>query len=316
MPKFRTSHGSSERRRKKSSFAIRTFLLIFIASALILLIIYLLDNNDFLQQNSSKITTFNTDDAKGTEFVSPEKRYYLPSSNSGIVIHHRYYSLSYNEKYEEAEWVAYVLTKKGLKIPNVKRTNWFEDDTLIKTGSATYYDYKGSGFTRGHLVPAGDMAFSDDAMKESFLMSNITPQKKAFNNGIWKELEENIRNWAWKNNKLFIASGPVLDRSVRKYIGKNKVGVPKYFYKVILDIDDPERKGIGFIIPNEKSIEPLENYEVSIDSVEKLTGIDFFNELLTDDEEEKLESKFNSKKWKISKKLYKKRINKWNKPDN
>ena len=316
MPKFRTSHGSSGRKRKNSSFAVRTFLLIFIASALIFMIVYLLKNNDFLQQNSFKETVFNTDDIEGTGFVPPEKRYYLPSSNTGKVVHHRYYSLSYNEKYEEAEWVAYVLTKESLRIPNVKRTNWFEEDPMINTGSATYYDYKGSGFTRGHLAPAGDMAFNDEAMKESFLMSNITPQKRAFNNGIWKELEENIRNWAWKNNKLYIATGPVLDRSIRKYIGKNKVGVPKYFYKVILDIDDPGRKGIGFIIPNDKSTEPLENYEVSIDSVEKLTGIDFFSELLTDDEEEKLESQFNPKKWKVSSKLYQKRIDIWNKSGN
>ncbi len=313
MPKFRTSHGSPSRKRKNPSFAFRTFLLIFVASGMILMVVYLLKKNPFGSKNLYKEEVFSSGDIKGTEYILPENRFYLPSSNTGEIVHHRYYSLSYNEKYEEAEWVAYVLTKESLKIPNVKRTNWFEDDPLVKTGSATYYDYKGSGFTRGHLAPAGDMAFNDEAMKESFIMSNITPQKRAFNNGIWKELEENIRNWAWKNNRLYIVTGPVLNKSIKRYIGKNKVGVPKYFYKVILDIDAPKRKGIGFIIPNERSIEPLVEYEVSIDSVEKMTNIDFFNELLTDDEEEKLESEFDPKKWKISNKLYQKRINDWNK---
>ncbi len=280
---------------------------------MIFIVIYLLRNNPFSSKELITETVFNSDDANATEYVIPEKRYYLPTSTTGKVVHHKYYSLSYSEKYEMAEWVAYVLTKESLKIPNVKRTNWFEDDPLVKTGSATYYDYKGSGYTRGHLVPAGDMAFNDKAMKESFYMSNVTPQKRAFNNGIWKELEENVRNWAWKNHKLYIVTGPVLDKSINKFIGKDKVGVPKYFYKVILDIDDPDRKGICFIIPNERSEQPLENYEVSIDSIEKLTNIDFFNELLTDDEEEKLESRFDSRKWKVSKKLYRKRISEWNK---
>ena len=85
------------------------------------------------------------------------------------------------------------------------------------------------------------------------------------------------------------------------------------FYKTLLDIDDPERKGIGFLIPNELSTTPLGEYAVTIDSIEKLTGIDFYKDLLEDDEEEKLESSFDLQKWKISDKLYKKRIEVWNK---
>ena len=313
MPKFRTSHGYSNRNRKRKSFAGRALILIIIAMMMIVLIIYLLKTNPFGLYNNSSNNIYNLDDTNGTEYVLPENRFYLPTSNKGILIHHRYYSLSYNEKYEVPEWVAYVLTKESLRIPNVKRTNWFEADKSISSGSAGYYDYKGSGYTRGHLVPAGDMAFNKEAMKESFLMSNIAPQNRAFNNGIWKELEENVRNWAWENNKLYIVTGPVLDKSIVKYIGKNKVGVPRYFYKVVLDIDDPERKGIAFLIPNERSEKPLKEYEVTIDSIEKLTHIDFFNDMLIDDEEEKLESRFDPQKWKISQKLYRKRIEIWNK---
>jgi len=249
----------------------------------------------------------------GIDYIEPVNRFYLPSSTTGQIVHHKYYSLSYNEKYEIPEWVAYVLTKKSLKIPNVPRAKRFKKDLKVRTRSAIYYDYSGSGYSRGHLAPAGDMAFSDEAMQESFFLSNITPQKGGFNGGIWNELENNVRNWAWKNEKLFVVTGPVIDRSITEFIGKNRVGVPKLFYKVLLDIDDPERKGIGFLIPNKLSTTHLKEYAVTIDSIEKLTGINFYKDLLEDDEEEKLESHFDLKKWKISDKIYKKRIEVWNK---
>ena len=313
MPKFRTNHGRGDRRN--NSFAGRMLILIIVAVALIFFVIFMLKSDPFglLHHNTGNTGTIDWDDLTGMEYIEPKDRFYLPSSTTGQIVHHKYYSLSYNEKFEEAEWVAYLLTKYNLKIPNVHRAKRFNPDTKVKTRSAIYYDYSGSGYTRGHLVPAGDMAFSDEAMKETFLMSNITPQKKRFNAGIWLELEENVRNWAWKNKRLYIAAGPVLTKDVKKYIGKNKVGVPRYFYKVIMDIDDPGRKAIGFIIPNEKSTIPLKNYAVTVDSVEALTGIDFFKDLLTDKEEEKLESTFNIHDWKISNKLYKKRLETGNK---
>jgi endonuclease G len=150
-------------------------------------------------------------------------------------------------------------------------------------------------------------------MKESFLMSNISPQKKEFNNGIWNELEETTRNWAWKNGKVYIATGPVLNDNIGKFIGKNRVGVPEQFYKIILDADDPDRKAIGFLLPNEISIEPLSKYSVTIDSIELLTGIDFFKDFLTIDEQSRLESTYDLSKWHFNQELYKKRVEVWNK---
>jgi endonuclease G len=117
---------------------------------------------------------------------------WLPTSK-GNIVEHTFYSLSYIEKYEQAEWVAYNISDEQLKKPNVKRTDWFETDPKVITGSAKHSDYKGSGYTRGHLVPAGDMAFEELAMKETFFMSNMSPQIRSFNNGIWRELEEQSR---------------------------------------------------------------------------------------------------------------------------
>jgi endonuclease G len=313
MPNFRRNHGSAEKSRRKSSFIGKSLMLIIIAAGLFFLIIRYFNENSIIETKPTEDFVYNME-ISGIEYIEPDKRYYLPSSTTGQIIHHKHYSLSYHEKYELAEWVSYVLTKESLRISNVERAKRFNKDPKVKTGSAIYYDYSGSGYSRGHLAPAGDMAFSDEAMQESFFMSNITPQKKTFNSGIWNELEQNIRNWAWKNNTLYIVTGPVLGKhSIIKHIGKNSVGVPKFFYKVLLDIEDPNRKGIGFLIPNKISTRHLKNYVVSIDSIETLTGIDFFKDLLTDEEEEKLESNTDISKWKVSEKIFKKRLEDWNK---
>lgn len=314
MPKFRRNHGSQGNKRGKTNFMRRSIVLIIIACILIFLISRYI-KEDLPQLFTKEEPYVYNIELEGTDFIKPENRFYLPSSTTGQIIHHKYYSLSYNEDYEVAEWVSYILTKESLRIPNVERAKRFKKDLKIKTRSAIYYDYSGSGYTRGHLAPAGDMAFNEEAMQESFFMSNISPQKKEFNNGIWKELEQNIRNWAWNNNKLFVVTGPVLNNSINEYIGKNKVAVPKYFYKVIIDIDDPERKAIGWVIPNEVSIRHLSDYAKTVDQVEELIGVDFFKDLLTDDEEEKLESNINVNKWKVSEKMFKKRLEIWNKEE-
>jgi endonuclease G, mitochondrial len=313
MVKFRRGHGGETKQGIKHGFTGRNIMLIVILSGL-LIGIFVLTKQKFFNSATNKPENddfFFTN--YGYNYIDPGKRFFLPSSTTGEIVHHKYFSLSYNEKYEQAEWVSYVLTKESLRAEKVKRHDRFDPDVKVKTRSAIYHDYKGSGFTRGHLAPAADMAFNEDAMKESFLMSNISPQKKEFNNGVWNELEENTRNWAWKNGIVYIATGPVLNDNIRDFIGKNRVGIPDYFYKIILDADDPERKAIGFLLPNEICTEPLSKYAVTVDSIESLTGIDFFRDFLTVEEQLKLESVFDLKKWNFKPELYKKRIEMWNK---
>lgn len=242
-----------------------------------------------------------------------EDLYFLPTSTTGVVIHHQYYSLSYSEKDEQAEWVAYELTAEQLKEDWVEREDNFRPDPAIKSGSATPEDYRNSGYDRGHLVPVADRAFSREAMQETFLMSNISPQAHNFNGGIWRELEELTRTWAKKFNKLYVVTGPVLAGKNKGKIGENGVTVPTAYFKVLLDISEPELKGIGFLLPNAVSFEPLYNYAVSIDEVEEVTGLDFFSGLLSNELEEKLESSFNNDLWSYSKQKHDQRIKRWNK---
>jgi endonuclease G len=204
--------------------------------------------------------------------IEDDRDYYLPSSTTGIVIDHPHFSLSYVEDHEQAEWVAYTLTRERLALPWHDRPDRFEEDPKVPSRSATWYDYRGSGYDRGHLAPAADMAFSAEAIQESFFMSNISPQSHDFNKGIWKELEELTRSWAKKYKKLYVVTGPVLTEKIKGQIGDNEVSIPSYYYKVLLDVSEPEKKGIAFVLPNQISYDPLYEYAVTIDEVEEMTG--------------------------------------------
>jgi len=210
------------------------------------------------------------------------------------LISHAGYTLSYNEKYEQANWVAYELTiEETNSIYN--RTNQFLVDPKISTGSADNSDYAGSGYDRGHLAPAGDMGWSAQSMIESFYYSNMSPQVPSFNRGIWKNAESFTREAAITNHTVYVVTGPVFTSNMTS-IGPNKVAVPQSYFKIVLDYTEPEFKAIAFVIPNAASQLPLQNFAVSVDDVEQLTGLDFFP-LLTDSVESKLESKFDISLW-------------------
>ena len=213
--------------------------------------------------------------------------------NSGDHEIHGYsgFSLCFRNSYKDAEWVSYTLTQEKL-IKNARRTNKFIEDKNISTGSAKLSDYKASGYDRGHLAPAADMAWSEQSENESFLMSNMTPQVPQFNRGIWKELEAQVRKYAQSLEFLIVVTGPVLEKQPEEYstIGQSKVCVPEYFYKVLLAKDKGGNwQSIGFIIPNEKSEQDIFSYKVCVNEVEERCGIDFFS-ALDDFIEEEVES--------------------------
>lgn len=209
------------------------------------------------------------------------------TSKNDLIICHTGYCLSYDINYKLAKWVAYELTFAETQ-GTFARNDKFKPDPLISYNSAALTDYKKSGYDRGHLAPAADMKWSAEAMQESFYLSNMSPQDKSFNRGIWKKLEEQVRDWAVENKAVYIATGPLLEHGLPT-IGPNQIPIPKAFYKVILDYTQPEVKAIGFIIPNQGSTLPLSSFALSIDEIEKQTHIDFFSKL-PDDIENNLEN--------------------------
>jgi len=140
-------------------------------------------------------------------------------------------------------------------------------------------------------------------MSESFYMSNMSPQEASFNRGIWKNLESAVRKMATQNQAVYIVTGPIFT-SNKGAIGSNRVTVPGYYFKVILDYSGVEHKAIGFILPNSKSSQPLSTFALSVDEVESRTGLDFFS-AIPDDEEQTLESSYDFSVWEVKDATYK-----------
>ncbi|KAG1650196.1 Tail-specific protease [Nymphon striatum] len=196
--------------------------------------------------------------------------YFLPSSTTGSLVTHEHFMLSYSERFEQAEWVGYLLKKEHLTYDDRKRP-YFIEDPKVKTKSADWRNYKGSGYDRGHLIPAGDR--------------------------VWNRLERQIREWTKKYGTLVVFTGGVLEDGLDE-IGEEDVAVPRYFYKVIARGEEDNLKLIGFLMPGVESKKPLAEFAVSIDEIEKITGIDFF-EKLENKMEAELERKAEKSNWKF-----------------
>ena len=214
------------------------------------------------------------------------------------IVKHKYYTLAYSEENEQPAWVCYTLRKNhvGGEEP---RSNNFVPDPMVSTQTADDIDYKKSGYDKGHMVPAADMSWSSDAMKETFYYSNVSPQVPSFNRGEWKKLEEKVRHWAVEFDSVKVYTGPVFKDNIKK-IGPDSVTVPGHYFKVILVFHNSTYEGIGFIFPNKKINDSIRNYAVSIDSVEKYTNLDFYS-YLPDNIENKVESEFNLTAWNLNK---------------
>ncbi|WP_179315536.1 DNA/RNA non-specific endonuclease [Winogradskyella undariae] len=231
---------------------------------------------------------------EGKTVKESTNEFYLPTSTTNQIVHHQNYSLSYSEPHEQAEWVAYELKSAHLSSTNRKRP-YFEIDDTVKTGAAHWRNYKKSDYDKGHLCPAGDRRFTKAAYDETFLTSNISPQEHQFNAGVWNRLEQKVRYWAKKNDGIFVVTGGILKDNL-KTIGDENVSVPNQFYKVILDNTNGKIKMLAFLMDHENSSLPLYKFVVPVDSLETLTGIDFFPEL-DDSIENKLEASSSYKSW-------------------
>ena len=208
------------------------------------------------------------------------------------------YTVSYNHNWLVPNWVAYELTDFETSGAQ-SRKNHFKPDPLVHGDPVVSGDYANSGYDRGHMAPAADMKWSEQAMKESFYMTNMCPQLHNLNAGDWKDLEELARDWARHYGKIYIACGPIVETN-HITIGKNhNIAVPSAFYKVFLRQTKNGWTSIGFIMPNKAGNKPLMTYMVSVDEVEQVSGIDFFYNL-PDSIESQVESAYSISDWTIS----------------
>lgn len=217
------------------------------------------------------------------------------SGTPEILLQRTGYLASYNPDTRIANWVSWELTPGRLE-ENTERINNFQPDPDLPAGRAvTTQDYKGSGWDRGHLCPAGDNKWSRKAMLESFYMTNICPQHHNLNRGDWNELEQKCRKWVQTEGSLYIVAGPLFYDRKPQTIGGHKVAVPDAFFKVILSLHR-NPKAVGFIYKNNEGNKPLDSYVNTVDEVERITGIDFFP-ALPDDVEKAVEASYDLKAW-------------------
>jgi endonuclease G len=241
-------------------------------------------------------STTETNDSTSTEttarITDTAEFSYLPTSTTNAIYERKGYAFSYAETHEQSEWVAYLLEDGKWKYSELERP-LFEQDPMVTTESAHWGNYKKSGYTKGHLCPAGDRKQTQELYDETFFTSNASPQLYDFNAGVWNRLENKVRYWAGKYDGIYVITGGVLTDHL-KTIGKEDVSVPNYFYKVLLTKD--KTRMVAFLVPHEKSNQPLYEFVVSVDELEKKTGIDFFPKL-DDATENKLEANKDYKGW-------------------
>jgi len=189
-----------------------------------------------------------------------------------ITIHHKYYSTIFSKSKHIPIAVKYWLTRSMLDCDHrFKRHNRFGPDPLLPAFTNLDKDYKHSGYDRGHQMDAYNCGCDSTAMAESFYYSNIAPQLPALNRGIWKKLEEYTRKLAEEYDSILVWCGSVAFYG--KYIGR--VAIPDYCWKLIYIKKYRIVKAYSF--KNDQVCErDLSLFEVSIDSIQNMSGFNFF----------------------------------------
>jgi endonuclease G len=243
------------------------------------------DDSSIFDRIKDKVFNSNTQEESSDNDEIPA--FALPAIRKGDeIIKHKNYTLRYEEEYEVPAWVAYKLRGEYTKGIANRAGNLFIPDRKVKDNSALTGDYSNTGYDRGHMLPAADFKCCQELINETFFMSNICPQVPDFNRGIWENIEERVRGWAVRDEEVFVVTGPVLRKGLPTIGRYNNVAVPEYFYKIVLFYQpksDKKPRMIAFLLPNEALFgKRMNSYVVSVDEVEKATGLDFFTKLPAD----------------------------------
>lgn len=210
------------------------------------------------------------------------------------VLQRESYITSYNSETKCPNWVAWHLTAEHAD-GEIAREKSFYEDLDVPAPRATNEDYRRSGWSRGHMCPAGDNKWDEKAMQESNLLTNICPQNQELNSGVWNVIERDCRKWAKKYGDVYIVCGPILFNKDHETIGLNQVVVPEAFFKVVLRMN-PEPAAIGFVIRNNEGKKKRDQFVNTVDDVERITGYDFFS-ALPDDIEDVVEATASIEDW-------------------
>ena len=216
---------------------------------------------------------------------------YLPASSTGQIAGAGRYWISWDSKEGLAEWAACLLTSDsvGQLLPN---SSFSDADFTITSG---IWDTDSTEYVRASLFPTASDSILKDNEENLVLRGSICPQIPEFQGNVWRDLQQKNLRLARGADSLFVISGPVLVSSVH-----TSAAVPEAYFQVLLAIrQGGNAEAIGFIVPHKAWSRPqqLLNFAVSVNEVEKVTGLDFFPKFLDDTREEMLESNFNLPLW-------------------
>ena len=214
-----------------------------------------------------------------------ETRYGMPAADQ--VIFNRHYVIGYSYYFRQAKWALEIVDPDN---PGFDRLDNFRPDYRIPENfRADLVDYTGSGYDRGHLIASADKTVTELQNSETFLLSNMTPQKPEFNREIWGELEQRVRALNNKSStfETYVICGPIFDFDlVVESIGNdddNEITIPiphAYFKSILIETSSGGLKMWSFVLPNEKADKPLEAYLVKTTRVERFAGVKLWQRLV------------------------------------
>lgn len=223
----------------------------------------------------------------------------MPSlRDNDYIIEYNGYTVSYDEASRIPAWVAYELTAEEANGTIGRSGKTFRPDEKAKVVQADNYDYRGSGWSRGHMAPAGDFKWNDGAMWDTFYYTNCCPQDEKLNNGSWNVLENKIRSWARQYESIYVITGPIVGQNQGGKIGSHQVVVPDAFFKAVLTYSNEKYHGIAFVMFNNSTTQRLPDSYLSINDLEMILGLDLFP-ALDDSIEETVEGDVDLLFWKI-----------------
>lgn len=204
----------------------------------------------------------------------------MPDSMPQQMLVRKGYITSYNKETRLPNWVAWRITAETAD-GQWQRLKQYHEDEDVPEPRATPEDYRGCGkmgLSRGHMCPAADNKWDRQAIYEANALTNICPQNRSMNSGVWNSVEMDCRKWAREYGEVYVVCGPLLLRGEHQRIGCNSVVVPEAFFKVVLCLTG-KPWAFGIIVRNNDGTRKRDLYYNTIDQVERVTGYDFFSSL-------------------------------------
>ena len=255
----------------------------------LLVLYYLLENNQPPVPNPQPPTEQGVTAYPHLRWGNPSGATADPGNRDNFLMEKKYYALSYNDAKGTPNWVSWRLAKEDLGGASREGLQFQPDDDLpAGFKKVVTQEYSRTGFDRGHMCPAADRGADMESLKATFVMTNVVPQSPANNRKGWEQFEEYCRSLVKQGKELYVVAGPqgqggVGENGPANAIGRDNVVVPAKTWKVVLVLNgggavDADARLIGFTTPNDQTVtDDWRPYQVTVKSVEQLTGYHFFD---------------------------------------